>query len=92
VPPGSKASIRLAGNRRIDVYEGCNHRSGSVQMHPTSFTVRDLVGTPPATCAGLPAFSFERVLPGAVRFEIDADHLTLTNAAGFGFVFHARAG
>jgi heat shock protein HslJ len=92
VPLGANARIRLATNQRIDVYEGCKHMSGSVQMRQTSFTVRDLVGTAPAKCAGPPAFSFGRVLPGAVRFEIDADRLTLTNADGFGFAFHAEAG
>ncbi len=58
-------------------------------MHTRSFTVRDLVGTTLAKCASPPAIGFGPVLPGTVRFEIDASRLTLTNAQGLGFGFHA---
>ena len=91
-PLGTKASIRLPRSNRIEVYDGCNHASGRVEMHDRSFTVRDLVSTTFAKCATPQALSFGRVFPGTVEFAIDADRLTLTNAAGLGFAFHAQAG
>jgi heat shock protein HslJ len=91
-PTGTNATVRLVDNTHIEVYDGCAHTSGSVEMHQRSFTVRGLVGTAPAGCATRRAVSFGRVLPGTVGFEIDADRLTLTNADGLGFAFHAKTG
>ncbi len=85
-------AVRLVDNTHIEVFDGCAHTSGSVEIRPRSFTVGGLVGTAPAGCATRRAVSFGRVLPGTVRFEIDADRLTLTNADGSGFAFHAKTG
>jgi heat shock protein HslJ len=87
----ASSTVRLTSDGRIELDERCAGFRGRVEVHDTSFTVREVERVRQAKCVGPALVTLWSFLAGTIRYAIDADRLTLSGPEGKGFGFHAQS-
>ncbi len=90
VPAGTTATVRFPTPTSIEVFDGCNHSTGTVVIRGGVFTVSDLLSPTAAKCTSPPAIAITGVFTPSVSFSISGNRLTLIGAHTEGLGLHAQ--